>query len=206
MTHTLYFRFQPQSRVVIDKRLDEWGGVVLDLPPNGRAKLKFGVRSGHRTHGRVVTLQAMAGQLLYSCRYLDNGDELRLFGLAWRDQDGNLVDRPIAREASPQSLFLAGGYREPEGDESTTLERITQLDMVSNPRAFEELCSITAHYMNAHLLVSPPKLDPAAFPDDNFAAGVIRTLKAHCSAWPQYERTLQAAAKKLDEWLRIPPN
>ena len=199
----LRFSFLPRTKRQMEASFDEWGGVVKEWHPETRPFLVFGTRSGTRKQGRVVTMPAAAGQLLYYCGCNTAGRPLKLFGLAWRSTSGDLVAKPLPRETVARAVFEAGGHQEPADDTASTIEQITRVDS-ADPQAFQELWSITVSYMEAHLLAGAPVPEPTASLD-KLATEMTAVLDAHGRAWPQYRDVLCAAAENLREWLALPP-
>jgi len=185
-TRLLRFNFPPQTKKQTASGHDEWGGVVKDWPVDERPNLVFGDRAGTRKQGRVVTMQAEPGHLLYYCGFDTSGRRLKLFGLAWRCPDGSLVAQALPREMVARAVFEAGGHQEPADDTARTVECIARVDLETDPQqALQELCSITARYMEAHLLVGAPVFKPDANPDE-FAIQTVEALVNHSLAWPPY--------------------
>jgi hypothetical protein len=151
-----------------------------------------------------VTMQAEPGQLLYYCGCTTSGRPLKLFGLAWRCPDGNLVAQALPRDMVARAVFDAGGHQGPADDTARALESIARVDLETDPlRGFQELCRITGSYMEAHLLTCAPVFTPDATPDE-FAAQTVETLVNHSLAWPSYREVLLAAADRFGEWHRGP--
>lgn len=204
-TWLLRFNFPPQTKKQAVYGHNEWGGVVQDWPADEPPFLLFGDRAGTRKQGRVVTMQAEPGQLLYYCGCTTTGRPLKLFGLAWRCPDGSLVAQALPRELVARAVFEAGGHQEPADDTAQALESIARVDLdETDPlRGFQELCSITASYMETHLLVGAPVFEPDANPDE-FAVKTVETLVNHSLTWPSFREVLLAAVDRFSEWHRGP--
>ena len=164
----------------MEASFDEWGGVVKEWHPETRPFLVFGTRSGTRKQGRVVTMPAAAGQLLYYCGCNTAGRPLKLFGLAWRSPSGDLVAKPLPRETVARVVFEAGGHQEPADDTASTIEQITRVD-IADPQAFQELWRIVVCYMEVHLLAGAPLPAPGTLQDE-LAAELKAVLNAHSRA------------------------
>lgn len=198
----LRFDFPPQTKKQAVYGHNEWGGVVQDWPADKPPFLLFGERAGTRKQGRVVTMQAEPGQLLYYCGCTSTGRPLKLFGLAWRCPDGSLVAQALPREMVARAVFEAGGHQEPVDDTGRALESIARVDLKTDPLdGFQDLCRITASYMEAHLLVGAPVFKPDESPDE-LAVQTVEALVSHSLAWPYYREVLIAAADRFGEWHR----
>lgn len=203
-TRLLRFHFLPQPKGRVGPAFQEWGGVIEEWPAEGRLSLRFGERQGTPRQGRTVTMLAEPGQLLYFAGCNEKGQVRKWFGLAWRCPDGTLVSQVLPGDVVARDLFEAGGYQEPADDTAATLESIATVDLVTDPqRGFQDLCSITSHYMEAHLLIGAPVFPPDANPDD-FAPQTVEAIVNHSMAWPSYREVLLAAAERFGEWHRGP--
>jgi hypothetical protein len=203
-TRLLRFHFLPQPKGRAGPAFEEWGAVVEGWVDAGRLPRRFGDRQGVPTKGRIVTMQAEPGQLLYQGGCNEKGAFRKWFGLAWRCPDGTLVSQPLAPELAAREIFLAGGHQEPADDTASTLDSIAKVDLMTAPlRGFQELCGITGRYMESHLLVGAPVFTPGTNPYD-FAVQTVETLVNHSMAWPPYREVLLAAAERFGEWHRAP--
>jgi hypothetical protein len=203
MTQTLYFYFAPRTPKGMKNQRDVWGGIVRGWLSDGKPDVDFGLKSGQKRAGQVITVQAHVGQLIYSGRITSNGTYEKKYGLAWRNHDGKLVACDLSDQRKAQAIHNAGGYNEPEGDCAAAISRIARINVAASPRAFEELCNATTSYMEAHLLAGAPKVDGTASSNE-LCKMFLEILAKHSSNWPNFQDVLQVAEQKFREWDELP--
>lgn len=201
-SYELRIVYPPQTRSQIDKMHEEWGGVITSWPAGKGLHVEYAKRTRTRKQGRILLSTARPGQLLCYSGCTVRGNGFSQFGLAWRCDDGTLVAQRLDPDIDARSVFDAGGFQEPSGDELQTLRAIEAAMSGPSPMNIDRVCAVVAHYMENHLLVGAP----IKRPNEAMEEFIVRSAEALVKQglqWQAYRQVLTAAADALSECLRM---
>lgn len=201
-SYELRIVYPPQTRSQINKMHEEWGGVITSWPAGEGLHIQYAKRTRTRKQGRILLSTALPGQLLCYSGCTVRGNGFSQFGLAWRCDDGTLVAQRLDPDIDARSVFNAGGFQEPSGDELQTLREIEAAMSGPSPMNIDRVCTAVARYMENHLLIGAPVRQPGEATDE-FVVRAVEALVKQGLRWPPYRPVLTAAADTLSECLRM---